>query len=80
MAALLSIFNLTALLSVNLGVMNLFPIPALDGSRIVFLILEGIRRKPISSKVENMIYTIGFILLMALMVFVAYQDIVRLFV
>ena len=80
LTALLSIFNLTALLSVNLGVMNLFPIPALDGSRIVFLILEGIRRKPISSKVENMIYTIGFILLMALMVFVAYQDIVRLFV
>lgn len=78
-AAILSIMSLTALLSVNMGVMNLFPIPALDGSRIVMLALEGIRRKPISKKVENGIYTVGFILLMVLMLVVAYQDIVRLF-
>lgn len=74
-----TMFSWVSLLSVNLGVMNLFPIPALDGSRIVFLTLEGIRRKPISHKIESAIYAVGFILLMILMVVVAYQDIVRLF-
>ena len=79
-AAISNVLSLTSLLSVNMGVMNLFPVPALDGSRIVFLTIEGIRKKPLSQKVEAGIYTAGFLLLMALMVFIAYQDIVRLFV
>ena len=78
-SGILNVLSLTALLSVNMGVMNLFPIPALDGSRLVFLAIEAIRRKPISKRLENGIYTAGFLLLMLLMVFVAYQDIVRLF-
>lgn len=78
-AALSNVLSLTALLSVNMGVMNLFPIPALDGSRIIFLAIEGVRKKPLSQKLEAGIYTAGFVLLMALMAFVAYQDIVRLF-
>ena len=75
LAALSNVASLVSLLSVNLGVLNLFPIPALDGSRLVFLTLEKIRGKKINQKVENWIYTIGFILLMLLMVFIAINDI-----
>lgn len=78
-AAIANIANLMVMLSANLGALNLFPIPALDGSRIVFLIVEGIRRKPLKQEMENMIHVIGFGLLMLLMVFVAYNDIVKLF-
>jgi regulator of sigma E protease len=70
---------LTALLSVNLGLVNLFPIPALDGSRLVFLILEGLRRKPLPPEKENLIHLFGFILLIALMLAITYQDIARIF-
>ena len=70
--------NIAALLSVNLGVINLFPIPAMDGGRLLFLILEAIRRKPINPNMEGMIHFIGFALLMAFMVVIAYQDIVRI--
>ncbi|HWQ88421.1 MAG TPA: RIP metalloprotease RseP [Desulfitobacteriaceae bacterium] len=70
---------LTALLSVNLGLVNLFPIPALDGSRLVFLILEGVRRKPLKPERENLIHLVGFVLLLALMLAITYQDIVRVF-
>ncbi len=76
---LVNMASLTVLLSANLGVLNLFPIPALDGSRIVFLIVEKIRRKPLNEKIEGMIYTIGFILLIGLMVVVAFNDILKLF-
>ncbi len=69
---------LTGLLSVNLGLINLFPIPALDGSRLVFLIVEGLRRKPIQPEKENLIHLAGFILLIALMLIITYQDIVRI--
>ncbi len=77
-AVLQSILSLTVLLSVNLGIMNLFPIPALDGSHIVFLLIEAVRKKPVSKKVENIIYLIGFILLILLMIAVAFQDILRI--
>lgn len=70
---------LTGLLSVNLGLINLFPIPALDGSRLVFLLIEGLRRKPIQPEKENLIHLAGFILLIALMLVITYQDIVRIF-
>lgn len=67
-----------AAISVNLGVVNLLPLPALDGSRLVFLLIEGIRRKPISPSVEGTIHFVGFILLMVLMVVITYFDITRL--
>ena len=67
------------LLSANLGVMNLLPIPALDGGRILFLIVEGIRGKPFNRNVEGMINFVFFILLIALMLFIMSRDIIRLF-
>ena len=76
--ALYNVFSMIVLLSVNLGALNLFPIPALDGSRLVFHAIEGIRRKPVNPKVENAIYMIGFVLLMILMVVIAFSDIRKL--
>lgn len=70
---------LAAFLSANLGVVNLFPIPALDGGRLMFLILEAIRRKPVSADKEGMVHFVGFVLLMGLMIVIAYNDITRLF-
>ncbi|MEG2700072.1 MAG: site-2 protease family protein, partial [Hungatella sp.] len=67
------------LLSANLGVMNLLPIPALDGGRLVFLILEAFRGKPIDKEKEGMVHMIGLTLMMGLMVFVLFNDIVTLF-
>lgn len=78
-AGLLAILSFTALLSVNIGVMNLLPIPALDGGRLVFLLYELVTRKKPSRKVENIINNIFFILLIILFVFVTYNDIIRLF-
>ncbi|MDY0211033.1 MAG: site-2 protease family protein [Acholeplasma sp.] len=66
-------------LSVNIGVMNLLPIPALDGGRLVFLGIEAITRKPLNRKVENTANNVMFILLMALFVYVTFFDIMRLF-
>lgn len=68
-----------AFLSVNVGFLNLMPIPALDGGRIVFIIYEAITKKKVNKNVENTIITITFILLLALMLFVTFQDITRLF-
>ena len=72
--------ELLALISVNLGVMNLLPIPGLDGSRFLFLLAEGIRRKPIKRELEGAIHAAGFILLMGLMVALTYKDIMQIFV
>ena len=66
------------LISANLGVMNLLPIPALDGGRLVFLVLEAIFKKPIAPEKEGFIHFVGFAFLMVLMVFVLYNDIMRL--
>lgn len=76
---LASFLLITGLLSVNLGLINLFPIPALDGSRLVFLLIEGLRRKPLNPEKENLIHLAGFVLLIALMLVITYQDIVRIF-
>ncbi|MEG0215108.1 MAG: M50 family metallopeptidase [Hungatella sp.] len=76
---LLSLANMCVLLSANLGVMNLLPIPALDGGRLVFLILEAFRGKPIDKEKEGMVHMIGLTLMMGLMVFVLFNDIVTLF-
>jgi len=70
-----NMLNIAILLSANLGVMNLLPIPALDGARLVFLIIEAIRRKRIDPDKEGMVHFVGFMLLMALMVFVLVNDI-----
>ena len=74
-----TLLNWVALLSVNLGIINLLPIPALDGGRIVFLGYEAITRRKVNKRVENTLHFIMFILLMGLFVFVAYNDILRLF-
>lgn len=75
----LSILNISILLTANLGVMNLLPIPALDGGRLLFLIVEWIRRKPLNQKIENYVNVTGFMLLMALMVFIMVNDVIKLF-
>jgi len=75
----LDVINLTAVLSINLGLMNLLPIPALDGSRILFLIVEMLRGKPVDPEKEGMVHLIGLGILMTLMIFVTYQDILKLF-
>lgn len=74
-----SIIYLTAYLSMNVGVINLLPFPAFDGGRVLFLIIEKIRRKPIKREVEGMVNNIGFGLLMLLMIYVTFNDILRLF-
>lgn len=75
----MNMLNMAVLLSANLGVMNLLPLPALDGGRLVFLIVEVIRRKPINRRIEGMVHFAGLMFLMVLMVFVMYNDIVRIF-
>lgn len=75
---LLPFFQLMAVLSVNLAVINLLPIPALDGGRLLFFAIEYVRRKPISPRVSHLVHTIGFAFLIALMLAITYRDIVRL--
>lgn len=75
----LNLMNIAILLTANLGIMNLLPIPALDGGRLVFLILEAIRRKRIPPEKEGMVHFAGFALLMLLMIVVMFNDIKRLF-
>lgn len=74
-----SLLTLSALLSVNLGVINLFPIPAMDGGRLVFLFIEALRGKPFDREKEGMVHFIGFVLLIMFMFLVASNDIFRIF-
>lgn len=76
---LLTMINIAILLSVNLGVLNLLPLPALDGGRLVFLLLEAVRGKPIPQEREGMIHFVGFVALMLLMAVVMFNDIARIF-
>ena len=78
-AGLSSILYLMAFLSINVGFINLIPFPAFDGGHILFIVIEKIKGSPVSSKTENMIYTIGLFLLMALMVYITFNDILKLF-
>ncbi|MDD2418406.1 MAG: site-2 protease family protein [Oscillospiraceae bacterium] len=74
-------FNLLMMvvfITVNVGIFNLLPLPALDGGRLIFLIYEGVFRRPVKPKYEGMIHAIGLILLLLLMVFVTFSDISRL--
>lgn len=77
--AVISLLNFAILLSANLGVMNLLPIPALDGGRLVFIIVEMIRRKKISPDKEGMVHFAGLVILMAFMIFVMANDIRHIF-
>ncbi|MBP5385251.1 MAG: RIP metalloprotease RseP [Lachnospiraceae bacterium] len=77
-AVILTMLSLGSLLSANLGAMNLLPIPGLDGGKLLLLIVEAFRRKPLSAKTEGAINLLGVVLLIALMVFVMYNDISRL--
>ena len=77
--AWLTYAQLLVLISVNLGLFNLIPIPGLDGSRIVFLIIEGIRRKPVPRKVEAYVHTTGYVLLLGLMLFMTFKDVLKIF-
>ena len=76
---LLSVANLCVLFSANLGVMNLLPVPALDGGRLVFLLIEAVRGRPVDREKEGMIHAIGMALLMCLMVFILFNDISNVF-
>ncbi|MEI6597147.1 MAG: RIP metalloprotease RseP [bacterium] len=71
------LLQFTALLSINLAVINFFPFPALDGGRILFLIIEKIKRSPVKSEVEGVIHNIGFALLMLLVLLVTFRDVAK---
>ncbi|MEW6407205.1 MAG: RIP metalloprotease RseP [Patescibacteria group bacterium] len=71
------VLQFTALLSINLAIINILPFPALDGGRLLFLAIEKIRKKPVDQKIENLIHTIGFALLILLMVFVTFRDVTK---
>ena len=79
LAAWRSLIMLMTMITVNLGVFNLLPLPALDGGRLLFLLWEGITRKPIPAKYEALIHFVGIVLLLALMLVVTYSDITKLF-
>lgn len=76
--ALANVLFLMALLSDNLGIVNLLPIPGLDGGRLLLLVIEALRRKPIPPEKEGVIHFIGFLLVIALMIFILYNDIAKL--
>ncbi|MFW5734582.1 MAG: RIP metalloprotease RseP [Oceanidesulfovibrio sp.] len=73
-----NLLALTALISINLAIINLLPIPVLDGGHVLFLVVEMIRRKPVSQRVQELTFKIGFALLIALMVLATYNDIARI--
>ena len=74
-----SILSFIALLSVNLGLINLFPIPMLDGGHLIFYFIEAIRGKALNSKIQEFSFRIGFLLVMALFIYVTFNDVIRLF-
>ncbi|MGB4437898.1 MAG: RIP metalloprotease RseP [Sedimentibacter sp.] len=77
-SGILSLLNLAAFISINLGFMNLLPIPALDGSKLVFLLIESVRGKSIPVEKEGYIHFVGFVVLIGFMLFITYKDILRL--
>lgn len=72
------LLTLMIIISLNLGIINLLPLPALDGGRLVFLIIEGIRRKPVKPEFEGWVHAAGFLLLIGLIVVITYRDVLRL--
>lgn len=75
-----SLLSIASILTINIGLFNLLPIPALDGGRLVFLFIEAIRGKPIKPEHESYVHSIGFLLLIGLIILVTFQDIFKLFV
>lgn len=78
LAVVLNILQITGLLSANLCVMNMLPLPALDGGRFIFLLIEGIRRKPIPPEKEGIVHIAGFVLLMIFGLVVAFNDVIKI--
>ena len=78
-ASIIALLYLTAYLSINVGFINLIPFPAFDGGRVLFLIIEKIKGSKINPKIENTINSIGFMLLMLLMVIITVKDVLNLF-
>lgn len=76
---LVYILQFTALISINLAIINAIPFPALDGGRLLFLAIEKIKGSPVSAKVENLVNNLGFALLIVLMVLVTFRDVAKLF-
>ena len=79
LAVWVNMIYMAIFLSANLGVMNLLPIPALDGGRLIFLVIEAVRKKPVNRQVEGMVHFAGLMLLMLLMVVVMYNDLLKFF-
>lgn len=79
LVTVMSMMNILILLSANLGVVNLIPLPALDGGRLIFLFIEAVRRKPVNKNAEAMVHFVGMMLLMALMAVILFNDVKRLF-
>ena len=77
-ASLISALTMMAFISINIGIFNLLPLPALDGGRLFFLAIEGIRRKPINPKYEGYVHGAGLALLLLLMVVITFNDIINL--
>lgn len=75
----LSMLEMLILISANLGIMNLLPFPALDGGRLIFLIIEAIRGKRVNPDAEGMVHFVGLMILMAFMLFVTFRDVIKLF-
>jgi regulator of sigma E protease len=78
-SGLMDLFGLMALLSVNLAILNVLPIPILDGGHVLFLLIEGVTRKPLSLKKRGILQQIGLAFLILLMIYVTYNDIAKLF-
>lgn len=74
-----ALMRFTALLSLSLAVINIFPFPALDGGRMMFIIIEAVRGKPVDARIEGFIHALGFLLLMAIILLVTFNDVQRLF-
>lgn len=72
------LLQFAALLSLNLAIINFLPLPALDGGRVVFLLVERFRGKAVSARLETLIHNIGFALLMLLVLLITYRDVARL--
>ena len=75
---IVNLMSLAAIISLNLGILNLLPVPALDGSRLMFLVVEGVRGRPVDPQKESFIHFIGFTVLILLMIVIAYRDLTRL--
>ena len=76
---ILDLLSLTALITINLGVFNLLPVPALDGGRLLFLLVEAVRRKKLPPEKEGLVHFVGFALLILLMILATTNDIGKIF-